>query len=158
MKKSILVPYEKYQRLIRNQQQQQQEQQQQQNTIVEDQHGGLETDHILDTMPQRYKYKVGAIVSHILRDPQQTLAWDDAGQLLYKGTSIPGSHIVDLLKDSQYKHKGRHLEGSKEFYEGLKQIHLPATLTRVIEIADIPAKPPGIPVRKKATLKKWIHV
>ena len=161
MKKSILLPYDKYERLIKqNRQPDQPQQQQREMVITEDviQEGGgrLQSEHILDSIPQRYKYKVGAILAHIMRDLKNTLNWNVSGELIYKGSTISGSHITDLLKDTQYQHKGHQLKGTVEFYKGLQEIHLPTTLTRVLSTETIPKiRPPGIP---KTKLKKWIHV
>ena len=164
MKKSILIPYEKYQRLIKQKQPEQTVERKEIHIEDTEQMGGvgLPSDHILDSMPKRYKFKVGSIVSHILRDPQNTLSWNEAGELLYHGTLIPGSHIIDLLKDTQYQHKGYQLKGITEFYKGLQEIHVPTTLIRVltnvsIKPVRIPSvkRPPGIPQKK---FKKWIHV
>ena len=167
MRKSILLPYDKYERLIKQTRQPEQSQQQQQREmviteeVVQDGGGRLQSEHILDSIPQRYKYKTGAILAHIMRDPENTLNWNDVGELIYKGSAISGSHITDLLKDTQYKHKGHLLKGTVEFHKGLQEIHLPTTLTRVLstETIQLPKKksirPPGIPNTK---LKKWIHV
>ena len=85
MRKSILLPYDKYERLIKQNRQPDQPQQQQQQremVITEEvmQDGGdrLQSEHILDSMPQRYKYKTGAILAHIMRDPKNTLNWNDS--------------------------------------------------------------------------------
>ena len=146
MKKSILVPYERYQRLQQQQSEQSEQQQPEKVAEIIKNQEGLSSDHILEALPKRYKYKAGAILTHMQRDP--SMSWNDKGELIYHGKVIPNSHIVDLLKDSQYQHKGRQLSGQSEFYKGLKESHLPATLMRVVDI-----KPPGIPAKKQ-----WIHV
>ena len=145
MRKSILLPYDKYERLIKQTRQPEQSQQQQQQQremviteeVVQDGGGRLQSEHILDSIPQRYKYKTGAILAHIMRDPENTLNWNDVGELIYKGSAISGSHITDLLKDTQYKHKGHLLKGTVEFHKGLQEIHLPTTLTRVLSTETI---------------------
>ena len=64
-----------------------------------------------------------------MRDPKYTLNWNNVGELVYKGSTITGSHIIDLLKDSQYQHKGHRLKGTVEFYRGTKKhIYLPPSL------------------------------
>ena len=81
MRKSILLPYDKYERLIKQNRQPEQSQQQQQQQremviteeVVQDGGGRLQSEHILDSIPQRYKYKTGAILAHIMRDPKNTL-------------------------------------------------------------------------------------
>ena len=64
MKKSILLPYEKYERLLKQSHKpahQTDQPQQHEPFITEEveQHGGsrLQSEHIVDSIPQRYKYK-----------------------------------------------------------------------------------------------------
>ena len=129
-------------------------------THEEDEIKQLGPEHILEAMPQRYKHKVKVILSHIIRDPSKILAWNDVGELVYKGTTIPGSHIIDLLKDSQYEHKAYHLTGVNTFYRGLEEIHVPKTVLRKFinkrEPEQVRTRPPGTPNKKTKPKKKWI--
>ena len=62
MKTSILLSYDKYERLIKLNRQPYQPQEHQRETLITEeveQDGGVRfhSEHILDAMPQRYKYK-----------------------------------------------------------------------------------------------------
>ncbi len=143
--KSVLVPYEKYQRLI--------------NKSEDSQAGtGLATDTILSGIPKNYNNKVKAILTYIDNDSAKLLRWNDKGELLYEGHVIPGSHVADLLKDSQREHKRLSLPGVVEFYEGLKRLNVPRSLIGNVDrrtkyLSGHIGLPPGIPdkiVRRKA--------
>lgn len=163
IQKSVLLSYDKYQRLLNRP-----------ITTPTSQTGGLadietlehvETSkdsgltisEILEVIPKRYRSKVEAILTFTSRDPNDTIGWNSKGELIYKGSTILGSHIVDLLKDTQYQHKSYTPVGATQFYQGLKELHIPVTL---IVKSDITLRPPGRPVEKKERQprKKWIHV
>ena len=160
MQKSILLPYDKYQRLLNHTPPQTFESQTNETTrdiVSHENSNDLTIGDILDALPKRYHQKAKAILTYMSRD--HTLSWNDRGELVYKGTTIPKSHIVDLLKDTQYHHKNFTPEGSTEFYEGLKEIHIPTTLLVRREVTPEQKqviRPPGLPAEKR--LKKWIHV
>ena len=169
--KSVLVPVEKYERLIHS-------------TSTHHQMGSgyeadTEEDHdphrldmnvIVSTLPKQSRQKIQAILRLITEDPQQRLSWDAKGQLVYQGRVIHGSHITDLLKDSQYMYKHFEPKGKDEFYQGLKDLNVPYTLLCNLKRIDgvVTAKdfhnlrrpiPPGIPdkvdkEKKKVTMKK----
>jgi hypothetical protein len=164
--KSVLLPYEKYIRLLAGAEKAIQKEvvrePEVQSEEIDPSVDGLTVDAISDTVPQRYRKRIESILNYITRDPRRTLHWNEKGQLIYKDSTVSDSHITDLLKDSQFEHKGYAPVGYVEFYKGLKEINLPVTLignsTRRREFVH---RPPGIPAaekkkkKKKATLK-WI--
>ena len=154
VQKSILLSYDTYQRLLDR------------SVTTPHDDGGRETPEqttnltnsdILEVLPKKYRYRVEAILTYISRDPKSTLAWNERGELIYKGTTIQRSHIVDLLKDTQYHHKNYTPLGTDTFYKGLEEIYLPTTL---IVKRDVTLRPPGLPIEKKRKQqrKKWIHL
>ena len=137
----------------------------------------LDTEVILSSIPKHYKYKIKAILAHIQHDPRNILGWDDKGQLLYHGKVISGSHISDLLKSTQRAFKSFVPLGEKEFYQGLKDIHVPTSLWSGMKSGQDPylkppkelkspkeskpgkIRPPGVllkPSRKQAS--KWVSI
>ncbi len=154
--KSVLLPYEKYLRLLAGnstkvQKEEVRELQPEEISTEVNREDGLTIEEILDTVPQRYRKRIESILNYISRDPRHTLNWNVRGELIYKDTAVSDSHITDLLKDSQYEHKGYTPVGYIEFYKGLKEINLPITLignpTRRRELRH--HRPPGIPEKKK---------
>jgi hypothetical protein len=128
---------------------------------------GLSMDLVLTAIPRQYQRKVKAILLHIVDDPRRTLGWNDRGELQYRGDTIPDSHVVDLLKDSQYEYKGSTPRGISEFYGGLREMNIPKSLIgnekRRRELLE-DHLPPGIPAKvdkKKVTRStnkktKWV--
>ena len=87
----------------------------------------LRPSDITDRIPQRYKPHVGQILSRIVHIPKKILWWNNEGELVYKDTIIPGSDIIELLKDSQNIEKEQ-LAGTTEFYKGLEEMKTPISL------------------------------
>ena len=122
------------------------------NKTHDDQTGGanssLALSSILDKIPQRYKYKAGAILDFIINDRQNILTWDKTGQLIYEDVTIPDSNIIDLLIDSQNQQKNETIAGILQFNNGLKRLHVP---TALYEVATTRKRsfPPGIPNNRK---------
>ena len=102
------------------------------NQEPDDQTGGtqssLEPSTIMDNIPERYKYKAGAILGYIIRDKQNILSWNKTGQLIFEDVLIPESNIVDLLVDSQNQHKDKNIAGILQFNNGLNRLDVPTTL------------------------------
>ena len=125
------------------------------NQTPDDQAGGtnssLDPSSILDKIPQRYKYKVGAILNAIIHDQQNTLTWNNTGQLIYEDIVIPDSNTIDLLIDSQNQQKNKNIAGISQSNSGLKKLDVPITLYKKPTTRKRPF-PPGIPTNKK--LKK----
>jgi len=55
---------------------------------------------------------------------QRNLTWNKNGELIYKGTLIPSSHISKLLKNAFSNDTTNVLKGMKTFYKVLKQINI----------------------------------
>jgi hypothetical protein len=81
-----------------------------------------------------------------MKDPRKILSWNDRGELKYRGETLSGSHVTDLLKDSQYAYKNLTPLGKNEFYEGLRELNVPQSLIGNEQRRG--GRPPGIPVHK----------
>ncbi len=105
--KSVLLPYEKYLRLlagnstkvqkeeVRELQPKEVRELQPDEISIEDT-DGLTIEDILDTVPQRYRKRIESILNYISRDPRHALNWNVRGELIYKDTAVSDSHITDL--------------------------------------------------------------
>lgn len=98
--------------------------------LVEGLENGLDEEIILSAIPKNYKTRVQALLNHMTADPQHRLQWNKKGELIYHGQVIPGSHITDLLKNSQRQYKHAPV-GLQEFQDGLKEINIPIGLLEV---------------------------
>lgn len=108
---------------------------------------GLDVGVILSAIPKNYRTRAKALLNHITADPQQRLKWNRHGELIHDGRLIPGSHITDLLKNSQRQYKHVQPVGLEEFQDSLKELNIPVGLTE-----NRPG-PPGERVEKK-----WLTV
>ena len=97
----------------------------------------LDVEVILSAIPKNYRNRARALVNHITADPQQTLQWNERGEIIYHGKVIPGSHITDLLKNSQRQYRHLQPAGYREFQDGLKELNIP------IGLMDARPGPPG---------------
>jgi hypothetical protein len=114
----------------------------------------------MGALPKPYRQRGRALLQHIQQDPEHRLSWDEKGHLIYKGQTIPHSHISDLLKDSQYLYKRLDPVGKEEFYNVLKEMNVPKGLIgnhqrledmegRLLSGIAEQRRPPGIPVQQK---------
>jgi hypothetical protein len=154
VQKTVLVPYDKYKRCFdeRN------PQEDRVGTTLENDDAqvgkGLSTDIVMSAIPRPYRQRVNAILLHIEKDPGKVLSWNDRGELRYRGETIPGSHVTDLLKDSQYAYRNLTPLGRKEFYEGLRELNVPQSL--IGNERRRGDRPPGIPVHKGTVSKSSV--
>ena len=59
---------------------------------------------------------------------QRNLTWNKKGEIIYKGTLIPSSHISKLLKNAFLNDVKKNPKGMKTFYKVLKQINISPSL------------------------------
>lgn len=111
---------------------------------------GLDVDIILSAIPKNFRTRAKALLNHIAADPQQRLRWNQQGELIYHGKLIPGSHITDLLKNSQRQYRHSSPVGLKEFQDGLKELNIPIGLVEM--------RPPGPPGERLVPQNKWLTV
>lgn len=161
VQKMVLIPFDRYQRM---------QESRDDNQVGEGVQ--LSTDIILASIPKQYQYKVRAILMHIKQDPKRLLTWNEKGELIYHGQVIAGTHISDLLKDTQRKYQSFSPVGVEQFRQGLSEIHLPSSLlghtrhsenvSRPVSKTRTPGKqwgPPGTPHRPMAKQAiKWASI
>lgn len=109
----------------------------------------LDKDVILSAIPKNSKSRVEALLNHIAADPKQRLRWNQHGELIYHGRVVPGSHITDLLKNSQRQYRHSQPVGLSEFKDGLKELNIPVGLMEAR---------PGPPGERDAPEQTWLTV
>ncbi|KAG8175783.1 hypothetical protein JTE90_029267 [Oedothorax gibbosus] len=80
-------------------------------------------DQLINKVPVRYKNTAEEILSFLKRE-NTVLSWTPQGEILFKGTLIPRTHIVDLINSLLRKSKVRP-NGQDIFFKGLKETRLP---------------------------------
>ena len=112
-------------------------------------------DNILDTIPQKIKPMAKILLNYIHH--QKLLTWNEKGELVIDGQPIPFSHITDLIKDALVEYKHFIPVGIREFYSKLSNI--PLTLIKNSKRrallqegrgGDMTGIPPGIPDKKES--------
>ena len=142
-KKCVLVPFEKYERMIKTSHRESDKNPTPVANLVEDSSPSriiddklrLPTEKSLDKIPEEdiVQHMSKSLRSHakiLLRfiDKNSKLDWNSKGELTVDGRSIPNSHITDLLKDALVRYKNFQPTGIDEFYSHLSNI--PLTLIR----------------------------
>jgi len=93
---------------------------------------GAKTDNdhieaeIVKTTPKTLKRRAQALIDRIKSSP--ILDWNEKGELVYNGESIPNTHIVDLVNDVIRKRRNFEPTGWQVFAQGLKEDHAPRDL------------------------------
>lgn len=107
----------------------------------------LPIDTILLAIPKQGRRDASAILHHIQNSTD--ISWNSRGEVIVQGSTIPNTHIADLLKFSLFHYKTWKPVGITEFYRALAQSNLPAGLLRNTESRALLEKikssqPPGI--------------
>ena len=121
MKRMIIIPYDKYNRLQKQDSVSQSEERVVEEVSTNDNIKG-DIDSILYTFPKKYRNKAEQILQYILKNTPIT--WDIKGEISVDGKSIRFSNITDLIKDSLFPYKHFQPIGFEEFYSHLDQIPL----------------------------------
>jgi hypothetical protein len=90
---------------------------------------GIETEtkdaievEILENVPKTMKTKAELLVRKMKADPN--IAWSEKGELKYKGETVRGSNVVDLVNDVLRKGKYFNPQGWETFGEALREANL----------------------------------
>ena len=81
----------------------------------------------INLLPKQFRKKGDMLIDYIITNGNNTIMWNDNGELIYQQRVIPNTHISDLIYDSMIKRKYEPL-GVNEFYSGLAEINTPETL------------------------------
>jgi len=123
------------------------------------------TIDLTDTLPPNHQYKVKKLWRLVKDNPD--IDWSDKGELIYKQSLIPNSHVSDLFSDAlSTKRPVQGPIGWEEFDDVLDSSKVPTTLAkrRVVKRLAKKAKRQGEPAWEipdssddvKKRKKKWI--
>jgi hypothetical protein len=83
-------------------------------------------EEILESVPKTMKTKAELMVRKMKADPN--IAWSEKGELKYKGETVRGSNVVDLVNDVLRKRKYLNPKGWETFGEALREANVPPDL------------------------------
>ena len=134
MKKSVVIPWEKYQRLIAE--------------------GPAETytytkDRIVSTVPQKMRARAQALVDLL---GQTDISWNGHGEFVHGEQCVQGSNICDLIKCVLWNYKNFKPKGYDEFVQALATNNIPETLIQNIQCRSDVQQVKGISVKAWLTL------
>lgn len=81
---------------------------------------------ILDSVPKSLKGKAELLLKKMKSSPEMT--WNEKGELTFKGETVKGSNVVDLVNDVLRKRKYFNPEGWETFGEALREANVPQDL------------------------------
>ena len=83
-------------------------------------------EEILESVPKTMKTKAELLVRKMKADPN--IACSEKGELKYKGETVRGSNVVDLVNDVLRKRKYFNPQGWETFGEALREANVPQDL------------------------------
>ena len=105
-------------------------------------------EQIISFIPKSLKTKASTIMKFIETRGGNILNVNKDGTLIYKGTPLEGSNIIDLLRASMYHYKDFQPIGQEQFYNGLKELNFPSSYLQEFR---------HNPNNKSKTLKRISH-
>ena len=81
---------------------------------------------IMDSVPKSLKGKAELLFKKMKSSPEIT--WNEKGELTFKGETVKGSNVVDLVNDVLRKRKYFNPEGWERFGEALREANVPQDL------------------------------
>jgi hypothetical protein len=83
-------------------------------------------EEILESVPKTMKTKDELLAQKMKADPN--IAWSEKGELKFKGETVRGSNVVDLVNDVLRKRKYFNPQGWETFGEALREATVPQDL------------------------------
>ena len=80
----------------------------------------------LESVPKTMKAKVQLLFKKMKSSPD--ISWNEKGELKYKGETVQGSNVVDLINDVLSKRKYFNPQGWETFGEALREANVPQDL------------------------------
>ena len=117
---------------------------------------------VLESVPKKWKSQASRLLTHMNVNPN--IRWNSKGELVLKNTTIPKTHVVDLVNDLLRKRASTSVPtGWKHLADELKESNIPHELIgnqdRWIYIngsaEETPPVTPSGRRRKFQTLKNW---
>ena len=165
MKKSVLLPYDRYQRLLSGML----ENEASMSTSDQKhspQHGSEDATHVTEkaiannpehqrasvTLTQHFPRSMQNRLQNLLTYIQPHLSWNDKGEVTIEEKRIPGSNIVDLIKVHLKDYKNFQPVGKEAFGNLLLELNVPVSLlapsARQQSGSGNFPPPPGIPLKR----------
>ena len=88
----------------------------------------IETD-IMDSVPATMKSRARQLIKK-LKSNKDLVGWNEQGQMVFKGRSIPSTNIVDLVNDSLLQRKNFNPDGWELFSKVLGHLNVPEGIVR----------------------------
>ena len=165
MKKMVLLPYDRYQRLLLRDQTPEVEQKDPEMSIQGEEpldtnesftqstlEEGKDKETLISRFPKSMQNRVRSVLEYLR--PQVT--WNDKGEVSIRGQDIPGSNIaniVDLLKVNLKDYKDFNPVGNDVFRKVLCELNVPMSLlarsARQQSGRGYLPPPPGIPTKRR---------
>jgi hypothetical protein len=83
-------------------------------------------NEILESIPKTMKVKAQLLLEKIKSSPD--ISWNEKGELKYKGETVQGSNVVNLVNDVLRKRKYFNPQGWETFGEALREANVPQDL------------------------------
>jgi hypothetical protein len=103
---------------------------------------------LIERLPSKYRLYGKRLLSYIKRHGGKRMAWDeDDNALIYNGSKVEGSDIIDLVLHV-FKTNKRPPLGMNQFMKGSDEIRVPKSFFKPYKL-----NPPGI---RKSIKNKWV--
>ena len=79
-------------------------------------------DEILESVPKTMKAKAQLLLKKMKSNPD--ISWNEKGELKYKGQTVQGSNVVELVNDVLRKRKYVNPQGWETFGEALREANV----------------------------------
>lgn len=174
MKKMVLLPYERYQRLLSKDEPHTTEQvpvtslhaEEALDTTDSATNSNFGTSKYEEALILRFPKSMQNRVRSVLEYIQPHVTWNDKGEVSIQGRNIPGSNIVDLLKVHLKDYKEFHPVGRDAFRTVLYELNVPMSLlapsARQQSGSGKLPPPPGIPLKRQEIPNqkniKWLRL
>lgn len=86
------------------------------------------TERVKESVPKTLKRKAEQLMQLLQGDPSQALNVNEKGEVIVKGKTLEGTHIVDLINDALRRRKSFSPQGWREFANVLTALHPPREL------------------------------
>ena len=90
--------------------------------------GNVEAD-IVESVPPTMKSRARQLDKK-LKENKDLITWDDKAQLVYEGTPVAGSNVIDLVNDALRHRKNFNPRGWRLFAKLLSDVNIPEGIFR----------------------------
>lgn len=168
MHKMVLIPYDRYQRLLASKEPKSVSTMDEEPTIVdqnalpdvsEQRTESEKIDKVVSYFPKGLRTRARSLLSYIV--PRVT--WNEKGEVVVDGNIIVNSNIVDLVKVQLNDYKHFRPTGLDIFTDIIKDSNVPLSLLASSQRVQTLPPPPGSPVKRekvqrKAQKVKWLRL